>query len=342
MTITQRRERMNLQAIADLAQLADYTFAFLIRAVAGLGVADHLADGPVHVDALAARIGANPPALLRALRALATKNVFVESDEGVFGLTAVGDLLREDHPFSMKSFFRLEPDVRALAELEYCVRTGNSAFRGLFDADYFEWLAGNDHLRERFHASQAALNRLELPMLMRAFRWRDIGTLVDVGGNDGSFAAALLARHQEMRATVFDLPDTVAEAERTFRDAGVSDRGAVAPGDLLGLGAVPAGADVYTVKRVLVGFSDVDATTALRSIRAAMRPDSRVLVIEPMCTANDHVGVSLDVLMLVLGAGRVRTPDEFGALFAAAGLRLSSIADAGLLTVAEGRPDAAA
>jgi hypothetical protein len=43
------RQRMNLQAIARLAELTDYAFAFAVRAI---GVADHLTDGPLHIDEL--------------------------------------------------------------------------------------------------------------------------------------------------------------------------------------------------------------------------------------------------------------------------------------------------
>jgi hypothetical protein len=49
------RQRMNLQAIAWLAELADYTLAFAVRAIGAIGVADHPHRRPLHIDELAAQ-----------------------------------------------------------------------------------------------------------------------------------------------------------------------------------------------------------------------------------------------------------------------------------------------
>jgi hypothetical protein len=331
------RPRLNLQAIAKLAEVADYTYAFAVRAISEIGVADHLAAGPKPIGELAGEAGCDGDALLRTMRALVSKGVFVEDPDAVFSLGPLGELLRSDHPLSMRGFFRMQPDVTALAGLEYSVRTGLPAFEHLYGEDYFVWLAGHDQEREEFRASQRSLNRLELLAILRAYRWADVRSIVDVGGNDGSFVGALLGRHPTMIGTVFDLPDTASKARKHFAEVGLVERTSVVPGDLF-VDRVPAGADLYTIKRVLVGFSDDRAVAALRSIRTAMRADSRLLVMEPMRTSTDQVGVSLDVLMLVLDAGRTRTPEQFGALLGQAGLRAERTVDAGLITMVEAVP----
>jgi hypothetical protein len=325
---------MNLQAIAALADIADYSFAFALRAVAAVGVADHLADGPKNISDLAQRTSCNPHGLIRVMRALTTKSVFAEHADEKFSLQPIGDLLRSDHPLSMRWFFRLEPDVQAMAGLEHSIKTGEASFDHLFGMDYFDWLAVHDEPRERFRESQRALNRLELLAVTRSYPWDEINSIVDVGGNDGSLVTALLKRHPTMRGTVFDLPATVVTAAATFEKNAVSDRASCVAGNVFD-GGVPAGADLYNIKRVLVGFSDKKAITALTSIRKAMRPDSRLLIMEPMRTAADHLGVSLDLLMLVLGRGRVRTPEEFGRLLNEAGLATRQIRAAGMLTIVE-------
>jgi hypothetical protein len=328
----QNRPRLNLQAIADLAELADYTFAFAIRAIAAIGVADHLSDGPRHVEDLARRTQCDEHGLTRVLRALAAKSVFSEASPGVFALAPMGDLLRTDHPLSMRWFFRLEPDVQAMAGLEHTVRTGNPSFDVLFGKGYFDWLAAHDGPRARFRESQRALNRLELLTLTRCYPWQEVGSMVDVGGNDGAFLAALLRRYPSLRGMVFDLPEAAVEANGTFEQEGVSVRAGVVPGNLFE-GGVPGGADVYTMKRVLVGFSDEQAVRALSNVRAAMGRHSRLLIIEPTWDNPGQVGVSLDLRMLVLGLGRVRTADEFSRLLAPAGMKAERPHSAGLLTI---------
>lgn len=333
-SIKRNHPRMNLQAIADLAALADYSFAFAIRAVAAIGVADHLSAGPQHIDHLAEKTNCSRNGLIRVMRALVTKSVFTEDTGETFGLTPMGELLRTDHPLSMRWFFRLEPDVQAMAGLEYSIRTGKPSFNHLFGTDYFDWLASHDLPRERFRESQRALNRLEVLAITRSYPWQEIKSIVDVGGNDGSLLAALLQRHPSLLGTVFDLPETVAEARKTFEEAGIAERASISAGNVFD-GPVPKGADLYTIKRVLVGFSDDEATVALSNIRDAMARHSRLLIMEPMRNITDQVGVSLDLRMLVLGLGRVRKPDEFRELLAAAGLKTVKTQSAGLITIIE-------
>jgi hypothetical protein len=328
------RPRINLKAISELAELADYSFAFAIRAVAAIGVADYLSGGPQHIDYLTQETACNRHGLIRVMRALVTRSVFAEVDAETFALTPIGDLLRTDHPLSMRWFFRLEPDVQAIAGLEYSIRTGMPSFDDLFGMRYFDWMAANEAPRERFRESQRALNRLELLAITRSYRWREIRSMVDVGGNDGSLVAELLRLHPSLVGTVFDLPDTIIEASKTFKIAGFSDRATVVAGNVFE-GGIPHGADLYSIKRVLVGFSDEEAIIALSSIREAMMPHSRLLIMEPMRGTADQVGVSLDLLMLVLGLGRVRAPQEFGELLANAGLKVIKMQNAGLVTILE-------
>ena len=94
------------------------------------------------------------------------------------------------------------------------------------------------------------------------------------------------------------------------------------------LESLPAGGDVYILKRVLMDWSDEVAARALRNCRDAMSESGKVLVIEPIVAEGNEPSVSrfLDMTMLVMqGGGRVRTEDEHRALFEAAGLRLTRI-----------------
>ncbi|RJL27224.1 methyltransferase [Bailinhaonella thermotolerans] len=330
------RRRAGFESIARLAELADFTLAFAIRAVAHLGVADHLAEGPRRVGDLAAEIGAHERSLLRTLRALATAGVFAEPEPGLFALTPLSELLRGDHPLSMRWAFRLRPDVDAWAEMEHTLRTGETAFDHVFGTDYWSHLAANPALQAQFRDSQRALTRLELQTLTRLYDWRGLRTVVDLGGNDGTFLCGLLSRYPQMRGTVFDLPGTVAEAAKTAADAGVADRCAAVGGSLFET-PLPAGADAYTIKRVLIGLADDEVVTLLRILRGVMRPDSRLLVLEPR-DAPDDLSISMDLHMLVLGEGHVRSPERFGELLAEAGMSVAAVVDARLLNLIDARP----
>ena len=82
--------------------------------------------------------------------------------------------------------------------------------------------------------------------------------------------------------------------------------------------AVPAGGDVYILKRILMDRNDAQARRVLSHIREAMHPNGCVLVADPDPTTQ--YGALLDMLMLVVfGSGsRIRTEAEVSELFASA------------------------
>jgi hypothetical protein len=318
MATTLRRSPGALTAAVRLAGLGNYAAAFALRAVCTLGIADHLADGPREVGELAGATGTHPPSLLRALRTLTAQGILAEPAPGRFELTDLGDLLRSDHPDSVREALRLVPgDVRAMGALDHSVRTGRSGAGDRDGEAYFRDLGSRPEERRAFDAEQAALTRVEAPGML-SYDWPERALVVDVGGGDGTFLSMLLARRPSMRGIVFDLPPTAASAAGVLAAAGVSDRCAVAAGSFFAA-SPPAGADVYLLKRVLTWFGDDQAATVLASVREAMGRASRLLVAEAAPEPAGHAA-SLDLLALVRSGGRVRSVDEIRDLLADARL----------------------
>ena len=103
-----------------------------LHVAAKLGVADLLAAGPRPAAELAARTGTDAAALRRVMRLLVSVGVFTEADDGAFGLTPLGDAMRSDVPGSARALVLLFAGIGiqdSWKELEYCVRTGQPAFR---------------------------------------------------------------------------------------------------------------------------------------------------------------------------------------------------------------------
>jgi hypothetical protein len=134
--------------------------------------------------------------------------------------------------------------------------------------------------------------------------------------------AELARRHPRLHCILFDLPEVVADARVP---AGIE----VVGGDFLE--EVPAG-DAYVLSRILHGLDDERAAGVLANIRAAARPQARVVLNEAVLPAgNEPYGSKwLDLLMLVLSGGRERSEEEWRRLFDATGLEAVSIED-GLL-----------
>ena len=94
------------QQLPPDAQLLQALFGFMVTrsvsAVAELDVADALAGGPLHYTDLAGVVGANQRSLHRVMRLLVSIGMFAEPKPGTFSLTPASNLLRSDHPTSMR------------------------------------------------------------------------------------------------------------------------------------------------------------------------------------------------------------------------------------------------
>ncbi|MBI3302451.1 MAG: hypothetical protein HYZ72_10315 [Deltaproteobacteria bacterium] len=90
-------------SVALHRMMSGHWIAQAIYVTAKLGVADHLTDGPKHVDALALSVGAHAGALYRLLRALASVGVFTEVVPQHFALTPIGACLQTGIPGSLRA-----------------------------------------------------------------------------------------------------------------------------------------------------------------------------------------------------------------------------------------------
>ncbi|WP_344084760.1 methyltransferase [Luedemannella helvata] len=325
-----------VESIFRLQELADYIVPFGIRAVCDLRVADCLVGGPRSVGELAAVVGAHEGSLFRVLRALACKGIFTEVEPGVFGLTPLADLLRSDHPLSLAEAYPLmSANFRAWSEFDHTLRTGESAFEHVFGTDYYAYLATSPRDSARYDGIQRAGTRLELRAMLRAIDWGRFDHVVDVGGNNGAFLAGLLARHKHMRGTLLDLPHAVGAAPALLAEAGVGERCEVVAGSFFD--GVPAGADAYVLKRVLYDWPDDRAGDLLDVVRAAMRPDSRLLLLDPVIQPADafDVGKIYDLLSLAMLAGKARTREEVIDLLDRHGLTVTRVVETPMFPIVE-------
>ena len=331
-------QRLDLAAVAELMGLADYSVAIALRAVSDIGVADHLTEGARPVAELAAATGTDATALRRTLRVLCDKGVFDEVEPGCYGLTATGQLLRGDHPFSLRDACRLVPaDVQAWARFDVCLTTGQPAFDQVHGQDYWGYLADHPEDSRRFDASQESATRLAVLSALRSYKWSGLETVVDLGGGNGAFIAGILRRHKRVHGILVDLPHVVAGAGEVLAAAGVQERCRVIGASFFD--TVPAGADAYVLNRVLYGWDDEHVVELLKRVRAAMTVRSRLLVMEPLSQEGTaDASTSMDLLMMVLSSGRARTPEEFGPLLAAADLALIRVLPSMLFPIIEAGP----
>ncbi len=317
-------EQADLQAMSRMMELGDYIIPFALRVTADLGVADRLTDGPRPIGELAAAVGADAGALQRVLRALASKDIFTEPSDGVFALTPMAELLRSDHPLSMRaSYTLLDADVQAWAKFDVSVRTGLNAFEHVHGCQYWEYLDAHPDFRARFDASMRGFTAMELRVILAAFDWGQFAAVADLGGGTGGLLSGLLTAFPGMRGVLMDLPETVGRARAVLAEAGVADRCQVIGGSFFD--SVPSGADAYVMKRVLYSWPDDACAGVLSMIRESMAPGGRVIVLDPILRRGPESSMTKvqDLLVLAVDRGHTRTRKEMAALAERSGFRLA-------------------
>jgi O-methyltransferase domain/Dimerisation domain len=294
----------------------------LLSVAARLGIADRLASGPRTAAELADETGADAGALFRVLRALASLGVFSQDAEDRFGPTEASERLRPSAPGSPHSRVVLYGEDwwwAAAGGLYETVMTGAPGFDRVHGAALFDWLQERPDASATFDAHMTAMTAGEAEAVVAVADLPERGTVVDVGGGRGTLLAAILRAHPGLRGVLFDQPHVVAGAVLPERCEAVA-------GSFFT--AVPAGAEVYTLKDIVHDWDDERALAVLRTVRAAIGDRGRLLVVERALPPGDEPapGKLVDITMLLITGGRERTRDEYARLLSQAGFRLASVA----------------
>lgn len=312
-----------------------------ISVAAEFGFADLLQNGTKSAAELARAADASEDGVYRLLRALAGIGLLVESRGRRFRLTPLGHLLRSDAPQSTRGFARFvghESVWRPWGELRHSIRTGAPAFDRLFGMSVFEYLGDTPEAAAIFHSAMTSLSTMESKAVVAAYDFSGIGTLADIGGGQGLLVTTVLKANRKMKGILFDLPHATAGADALLQEQGVANRCQVVAGDFFG--SVPDGADAYMMKHIIHDWDDERAIQILRGCHRAMRPGTRLLVIDVVIDSAGagQYGHLLDLEMLALTPrGRERTKAEFRDLLTQAEFRFRRVVPTdGYLSIVEG------
>jgi len=328
------------------AMLQLITGCWLSQAIfvaAKLGIADLLAGGPQSVAQLAYRTATNEQALYRVLRALASTGIFAEDASRQFCLTPLAEYLQRDSAGSLRSYAIMLGEQwtwRSVGAMLHCVQTGQSGFEHVFgESSPFEYYKKNPEAGRISREGLTNRSASENSAVVSAYDFAGIKTIVDVGGGEGSLLTSILAASPALHGILFDVPDASQAARQRLEAAGVHLRSDVQGGDFFT--SVPAGGDVYVLKKVIHDWNDERASTILQNCRAVMPPRGRLLLIELIISAGNEPSFAkmLDLLMLTHVGGRERTEDEYRSLLRSSGFRLQRvISTASPVSVMEAEP----
>lgn len=293
------------------------------------GIADVLGDTPRSAVDLAAKTGADPDSLGRALRLLAAYDIFQTADGG-YAHTPASQLLRVDHPQSMRSYVRLlgAPLYWQIFEkLSHSIMTGGPTLPQVIPEGQWEYFSKNPELSQLFDEAMAGKAHGQIVGIIAGYDFSPFKTIADIGGGQGHLLHAVLGATPSLHGTLFDMPHVVQKVA-----AKASDRLRLQGGDFFN-DKLPV-CDSYMIMQVIHDWPDQEAAKILASIRRSTPPHAKLLLIEAIVPEDPNPSwiTMLDLFMLVLFGGKERTRPQFEALLNTAGFRLDRVIDIGLGT----------
>jgi hypothetical protein len=290
-----------------------------VQVVAEYGVADALSERPLTAAELAAQTGMNADALSRMLRLLTAHDVFTKEDD-LYRHSPLSELLRTDHPQSMRSFARmmnLPIFMKSFAGLTQTAKNGKPV---MDFAGFMEYFAAEPEESSIFNQAMADKSRGVIPAVLDAYDFNSFRVIADIGGGRGHLLRGILEQTPAASGILFDLPHVVREAT-----AHQSARLKFQPGDFFA-DALPL-ADAYLLMEVIHDWNDEDSASILTAIRRAAPSHARLLIVEAVVSESPGPDFSkvLDVIMLAVTGGRERTPSEYKDLLSRSGFELERI-----------------
>ena len=308
--IARRRSR----ALFDLC--AGFAYSQVLGACVTLGVFDLLRAGPQTADALVPRLGLTAERTQRLLEAAMALNLLrrhgaafglgplgaaMIGNEGVAAMVRHHAILYRDLADPV-ALLRAPPGGTGLAAYwPYGAAADPAALQGAEVADY--------------SALMASSQPLVAAEILAAY---DVGRhrcLLDIGGGEGAFLEQAAARAPSLQLHLFDLPGVAARAKARLTAAGLDQRSAVSGGDMR-RDALPAGADLLTLLRVIHDHDDAPARAILHRARLATPQAGALLLAEPMLDAPGAapVGAYFTFYLMALGSGRPRSASTLTAM----------------------------
>jgi hypothetical protein len=311
--------------------LYNYRKAQLIHVAARLNIAELLDKKRMNIEELARETEADKKVLFRVMRALLSIKIFRQDESGLYSNNENSDFLKEEHPQSVKldAVMRMdEYNWKPWGELFYSTKTGENAFKKIFDKNLFQYLSDNPPANKTFHKAMTSYTKYGMESFFKNYSFKEFKSVVDIGGSSGILMKNILERYPFISGIVFDLPEVKEKAEKYLIENKIDNRCRVVSGDFFK--SVPEGCDLYILKKIIHDWDDEKSVDILKNCCKAARPGSRILLMESVIMQGQLNSAIMmnDIHMLVqTDGGMERTEEEYDKILNAAGFDVTKITE---------------
>jgi acetylserotonin N-methyltransferase len=293
-------------------------------AAVSLGVFDALSTGPKSLRLLAGELKANTDALERLLDACVGLGLLDRDQHGYHNTPAASAYLCQASPQRLTGYIHYSNQVmwQLWANLEDAVREGTHRWQQTFgwDGPIFSHFFRTEEAKREFLLGMHGYGLLSSPHVVSAFDLSPYRCLVDLGGATGHLAVAACQRYPQLRAVVFDLPESVPLAQEVVGASSVADRITVAAGDFFA-DPLPGG-DLYALGRILHDWTESKVLTLLTRVYEHLPVGGAVLIAEKLLEEErrgPQWAQMQNLNMLTCTEGKERTLSEYEALLRGVG-----------------------
>jgi len=219
------------------------------------------------------------------LELLCTYELLEQSEKGYIPSTTARTAILESYSQGTWAFLAREAHERfpAVNDLPANIHDPGSVWeaQGLTPPDYFANLQNSAARARQFTRMLYEIHQPLATALADSLDMQGVDRMLDLGGGSGVMSLALLQRHPQLTAIVFDIPNVCAVGREIASENAMEDRITYQAGDFISE-ELPTGFD-------LVLDCDVGPYTdaMFRKIRSVLNPGGRLVIVDKFAPTKD-------------------------------------------------------
>lgn len=283
-----------------------------VATAAEVGIFRILSDNPgLEFGEILAKIGIPRHQLRVLLQAVCSTGLLERAADGGYSNSRTAQqLLASDADDSWVHILIGWRDVYypAFAQMTAALRAGTNTALAAYPGDeptLYQRLSRDPALETVFHRAMTAFTLRSVDALVERPEFATVRRLLDIGGGDGATSARIVARHPQLRSTVFDLPSVstlAGDRSATRLPEGVG----LHPGDMFA-DSFPTGSDAVLFSHVLEIFDEEQILGLMKKAYDALPEGGRVFVYGYNVSDDETEGVfgaRLGLYFNVLASGQ--------------------------------------
>ncbi|XP_048790411.1 probable bifunctional dTTP/UTP pyrophosphatase/methyltransferase protein isoform X2 [Lagopus muta] len=275
---------------------------------------------PLKAADIADEVGTSVHGTERLLDACAALGLLEKTPQGYSNTDSANTYLASDGEYSLHGYIIHSNDHLwpLFTHLESAVKEGsrqNHRAFGKKTEDLFNDYYQSQEVKQRFMAAMHSIAHLTARDVATAFDLSEFKTACDLGGCTGALAHELIQIYPNMKVTVFDLPEVIANSSCFQPSERCTAPVTFVSGDFF-TDDLPE-ADLYILSRVLHDWPDEKIHVLLNKISTVCRPGCGILLAEMVLDdekKNRSTALLQSLNMLVQTEGKERSGSEYRGL----------------------------